>query len=658
MNFSDIRLDDALMEISEAGNFNFSYNSGSVKTDSLITLSMNQVTVKEVLDKLFDQKAEYHVTGSHLIIRLKKKYIAPAKKDHYTISGYVFNHLTEEKIPLASIYEINSYSSAITNDDGYFNLTVSSDRNFLGLAISKQSYTDTVIIIQPKDYNLNIYIKPVLITYKPVPHRLEITDAPPPIENLKIVQRLVKEEQRNQALNIRTFIKMPVQISLVPSISTNLGISGSMENHFSLNVLGGYSKGLKGVELGGMFNILRNNMTGLEIAGLGNFVGGDLKGVQIGGVYNHVMGASDGLQVAGTININHQSLKGIQLAGILNHVHKDVEGLQISGIGNSTWEGVDGFQISGIYNFARKDVNLFQVGGISNYSQNTNGFQVAGIINSSNDVKGFQIAGIANHGKNVSGFQIASTINVARDSVGGFQFSGIANYAHRHSGYQIAGIINVGRNAPKSQVAGLVNVAWKGVKGIQFSGILNYTKTMSGSQIGFINISDTITGVPIGWLSFVNKGYRDLSLSVNEMLLTSLTFRTGINKFYNIFSIGSQFTSTSPVRIAGYGIGTRSNQSQKIRVSLEAIQQVLFEKNENDHGTSHLSSVNLNFHFLHAHRFSFTVGPSFNLLFSDWRDQETDLFLSEAAPYSLFSSTSKKFKTVFWPGINLGIRFQ
>src|SRR5262245_16874906 len=63
------RLDDVLELLSNKGNFNFSYSSGIVRKDSLVTLNVQNKTVGEVLRLLFNNTYEFRESGSYVIIR-------------------------------------------------------------------------------------------------------------------------------------------------------------------------------------------------------------------------------------------------------------------------------------------------------------------------------------------------------------------------------------------------------------------------------------------------------------------------------------------------------------------------------------------------------------------------------------------------------------
>ena len=84
-----------------------------------------------------------------------------------------------------------------------------------------------------------------------------------------------------------------------------------------------------------------------------------------------------------------------------------------------------------------------------------------------------------------------------------------------------------------AQVSGLMNICGGDIYGAQISGLLNFGTRVHGSQIGVFNFSDSVAGVPVGFLSFVRKGYHQLEISANESFPLNLALRTGVRQFYN-----------------------------------------------------------------------------------------------------------------------------
>jgi hypothetical protein len=182
---------------------------------------------------------------------------------------------------------------------------------------------------------------------------------------------------------------IPLQVSFTPGIRTQAKMSGQVINNFSLNILGGRTGGVSGVEIGGLFNINTSYVRSVQVAGLFNVTGGFVEGLQIAGLHNNVKGSVNGVQVGGIDNIVQGPITGLQVAGIYNHVHNDVRGLQLGGIVNYARGKVKGMQVSGIGNMS-KEVKGAQIGGIFNYTKKLKGLQI-GLINIADSSDGYSI---------------------------------------------------------------------------------------------------------------------------------------------------------------------------------------------------------------------------------------------------------------------------
>jgi hypothetical protein len=605
------RLESALLGIANVGDFSFSYNPSIIPGDSLVELNIANSTVKQVLDVLFSGTITYKVSGNHLIL-LKEKPSKIHRDEQFSISGIVYNASTGDRLVSTTIYEVYTLSSTITDEEGYYKLEINQKFDEIGLAFSKQNFEDTLIMVQPANQKIDVglvqkWSQEALVNRKP-----NIQSSVQSLNNISIVQKFVPKDQLVRAQNVDVIESRPAQISIIPKIGTNAKMSGSIENAISLNVLVGYSAGVGMMEIGGLMNINKRHVNGFQAAGLSNIVGGKTKGVQIAGLSNNNRSSLAGLQAAGISNMVADTIHGVQLAGISNILQGGMKGLQLAGISNVTTKNVDGLQVSGISNFARGDVLLIQA---------------AGIINMSRNVKGVQLAGI---------------INAASNEVGGAQLAGIGNFA---------------QEVKAGQLAGIMNIATRKVGGAQIATILNYGKEIKGSQIGFLNVSDTVTGIPIGFLSFVLKGYRRLELSANEVLYTNLTLKTGVSKFYNIFTGGLVPGSTLDTWGFGYGIGTEGKMGKKFLHSYDLTSSWISEK-EKPFGTFNLlTNLRINFGYLLGKRTSLYLGPSLNMHASTWKDTDSGAFLTQIAPYTLLQEVYGDTQFQFWVGGQAGIRF-
>ncbi|HKH60077.1 MAG TPA: hypothetical protein VKA49_04550, partial [Flavitalea sp.] len=333
------RLDNVLEILSNKGNFFFSYNSNIIKVDSLVTLSVINRPVRDVLLMLFGEGYEFRESGNYIILRrapIKLRLVtnqAVSDDKFYTVSGYVIDDQTGEKVSDASIYEKLRLAYASTNSQGYFKIKLKSKYKTAAITVSKQFYEDTTVVIEPRyNQSINITIVPTEISEHTVTITPQNYQAPETIqvevpindsthwlytyvkkdsvlvERTTIGRWLVSSKQKIQSINLSKFFTVrPVQGSVVPGLSTNGKLNSQVINNFSFNLFGGYSGGVNGLEMAGLFNIDKKNVQYVQLAGLFNNVGGSVRGVQLGGVSNTVL----------------DSVNGAQLAGITNYVRKN-----------------------------------------------------------------------------------------------------------------------------------------------------------------------------------------------------------------------------------------------------------------------------------------------------------------------------------------------
>lgn len=208
-----------------------------------------------------------------------------------------------------------------------------------------------------------------------------------------------KQKAKNVNLvNIKDTIFNSFSISLLPPISTNKLLSFHTRNTISLNIIGGHSKGLNGVELGGVYNYDDGDVYGVQAAGVLNIVSEDVVGTQISGVLNAVKGNVKGVQIAGVINNNDSSTDGIQISGVYQKTHT-LRGLQIGGLYNRAVKATGG-QISGLLNTVDTATTFLQIAGLYNHGANIRGLQISGLVNTCDTLEGLQI-GIFNRAKHI-----------------------------------------------------------------------------------------------------------------------------------------------------------------------------------------------------------------------------------------------------------------
>lgn len=344
--------------------------------------------------------------------------------------------------------------------------------------------------------------------------------------------------------------------------------------------------------------------------------------------FNVLVGSSKGIsgfELGGLVNFDYGNVKYVQIGGLANLVSGTSSGVQVAGLVNTVAKDVEGVQVAGLVNLDRGKVNYVQVAGIANLVKDTvTGIQIGGITNLNNSyTQGVQIGGIYNHSKNVFGGQLA----------------GIANYGDTVSGGQLAGLVNT---------ANVIN-------GFQISGLVNVAKKVNGVQLGFLNISDTVAGIPVGFLSFVRKGYHKVELACDENLLGTLSFRTGVDVFHNILIGGIQFSGGRSVWTFGYGVGSALRLGKKLYLNLDlTAQQVQMDKTDYAFNLLTKSFVGVEYRF--GKNFSIAAGPTLNW-YSSENDAATDPVWNRIKQKTLSSSTDGGFGNQLWIGGKLALRF-
>lgn len=382
-------LGEVLDIISKKAGFYFSFSGTVFNPDSLVSLKAGNETVRNILDMLFQGRADYLESGKYVILRstilhfsIRPETIKTDKR-HYLISGYVIDEQTGKKVPDASVYEKRLLESTLSDKDGYFRMRIRGDHESVILTLSKEAYRDTSMM-----FLSTVTIKPGGYTYE---NDENTTYASNLVERLGIGKFLVSAKQQIQSLNISGFLtSSPFQASLLPGLSSHGMFSPQVVNKASLNLVGGYTGGLNGLELGGLFNISKNNVKYVQIAGLANMVGGSVQGFQAGGLINSVLDSLSGFQAGGLVNDVRKSAGGWQAAGVLNHVRYNLNGMQVVGIGNLVSNNTYGIQISGIGNITSHEMKGLQIGGIFNYSKTMRGLQI-GLVNVADTSSGFSL---------------------------------------------------------------------------------------------------------------------------------------------------------------------------------------------------------------------------------------------------------------------------
>lgn len=386
----NVALAEVLRSIGNQGGFSFSYNSNAVAGKRPVTIHAKDISVEKALDELLKGTCNYKEVGNHIVL-------TASGDKYYQVSGYVLDAASGQGLADASVYESQQLVGTITNNEGYFRLRLRHQYPTADITISKYLYQDTTVFLASADDRE--YRLPVRAATMHELDEVTFTGNERNGFNDNFLTRLfVNGNLKEQTRNIgRAIAERPVQTSFVPGLGTHGKIGAQVVNKFSLNVLGGYTAGVNGVEIAGLFNIDQGAVRYTQIAGLFNVVGGVMEGVQIAGISNMVKDTVTGLQIAGLNNYSGDRVEGMQLSGVANVAADSVEGMQLTGVIN-TAKHVGGMQLSGVANISAKEVKGVQLSGVFNYTHRLKGFQL-GLINFADTSEGVSL-GLINYARN------------------------------------------------------------------------------------------------------------------------------------------------------------------------------------------------------------------------------------------------------------------
>lgn len=285
---------------------------------------------------------------------------------------------------------------------------------------------------------------------------------------------------------------------------------------------------------------------------------------------------------------------------------------------------------------------------------------LAGMIR--DDATGAQFAGLANTvGGTFRGMQAAGLVNVAAKRMNGFQTAGLVSVAGGYfQGAQINGLAAVTSGDLKgAQINGLAGIAGGTMKGVQISGLFNYARKLDGVQLGLFNYADTVKrGVPIGLFSVVGHGgYYAFEITAGETFYGTASFKMGMKRFYNIFSLGAGYRNEQIIWGWGAGFGTLFNLSQKLDLSLEAL---CYQVNLGEwftHGPNLLNKINISLGWNISPHVALVFTPSWNVTVMDLTDEYGEKTREPFAPYSVYSKTWDNDMNVrMYPGLSVGVR--
>ncbi|HRI61947.1 MAG TPA: hypothetical protein PK228_19545, partial [Saprospiraceae bacterium] len=587
VGFSQASMKAALDEVARLGGFEWSYNARILDESRRVSLPTGTRTVRETLVLLLGDDYTFRQNGDYLILKRNKK---PQQR----LSGYLSDPSTGKKIPNATIYDRQTLRSTTTDSSGFYELPVGPRSE---IVISKLDYRDTVLQVTSQTPRfVQLELSPDSLPGKSYSSiRKQVNQASYALE-----QFFVKTSQSLNALNVEDSLHRRFQISLLPGIGTNHRLSGSVVNDFSVNVLAGYSRGNRILEVAGLGNITRENMTGVQAAGMFNNLRGNATGFQAAGIYNYVGDTLSGVQASGVVNVaGYGKDVAFQAAGVLNLVPHGRFAVQAAGVANQT-DTVTALQAAGIWNGAKTLLN------------------------------GVQAAGVANH---------AGRADAAA------QFAGLTN--------------SVGSGKIRVQVAALANVA-DTLHGAQVSGFFNSARHLRGAQIGLVNVAGKNQGVQIGLLNFSQQGgYIALEASANDVLWANLAFKSGSPRLYVTLTGGVDSFAIDEQSLWAFwaGLGAYGRLAPWCGLNFDLTHRHL-SVGYFDDAVQEWEQFALGLDLRVAGGLHLFGGPTFNLLITDPDDPESPGIRSRVVKNNVLPDDAGDGWLSGWVGWTAGVRWR
>ncbi len=365
LRIKNIPLEKALEDISQHHEVHFSYSSDFIPVNRSVSVFVKDEPLSRALDELFDNtKIVYIPIGNQIVLRIDEN--KPLKR------------LSETKTPKPKLIKTEPEPEILRLPAEELNMDPITMPDIEEVASSSEEK------LFPFDSDL-------------------------------LRQEKIRIEYESQiSMNAGQSI---AQFSIVPGLGTNRKNANQTTNNVSVNLFVGASRGVNGLEVGGIMNAVSGDVKGVQVAGLGNHVGENVIGTQVGGLYNSTKRSTKGVQAAGLFNFSNDA-SAVQAAGLMNIVPNEFDGVQASGLFNVAGRKSDALQAAGLFN-VNLGASRMQVGGLFNVAKDVKMGQVSAFMNVAKDVKGFQI-GLINISDTVSGVPIG-LINIVRKGYNKFE---------------------------------------------------------------------------------------------------------------------------------------------------------------------------------------------------------------------------------------------
>lgn len=291
----------------------------------------------------------------------------------------------------------------------------------------------------------------------------------------------------------KDLVLLPVNLGIFAPISINSLHPGRAWNLFSLDVFGGETERVDGLQIGSFYARARR-LNGVQIGLVGR--ADSLRGLQVGGLASWSDHGGTGVQV-GLAKYSGGPLVGAQL-GLVDIVSGPLTGLQ-----------------AGLVDVVTSDLRGAQL-GLVNWANGSHGAQL-GLASATRGMGGVQLS-VLNVGGSVTGSQV-----------------GVVNWAGSIKGAQV-GVLNLAGSS----------------HGLQ-AGVLNLSRRARGAVVGVLNGSQDLDALPVGILSAGLNMRPGLEVGVDECGYGTVFLRLDGRRFHT--RVGGIAAIEEPEERLGYAFG-------------------------------------------------------------------------------------------------------
>ena len=136
-------LGKVLAQLEVDAKVNFSFNSKNIPTDSVVSVNVKQLRLRNVLLGLLGEETTLRESGRHIII-IREGSTKKTKKHEYVISGYIRGTRTGDVIPKASVYHVGKGTAVLTDAKGYYQIPVETRTpEYTSISYRRRDYLDT-----------------------------------------------------------------------------------------------------------------------------------------------------------------------------------------------------------------------------------------------------------------------------------------------------------------------------------------------------------------------------------------------------------------------------------------------------------------------------------------------------------------------------------